>query len=118
MMKNKIINFLKNKFNIAMIVLQFVAVICYLLGGVSYAFSVMFFLLEGAFFIVWGIRILIGVKGSRFADELLIQLPYTQEEIHRKRQRDQKTNKNNKFIGISLIVLGCILIFSLFSMFN
>jgi hypothetical protein len=117
-MKDKIINFFKNKFNIVLIIIQIVALVCYFLGNVSFVFSIMFFLLEGGFFITLGIRILIGVKNSRYSDELLTQLPYSQEEIQMKRKMNQNTNKNNKFVAFSFIVLGCILIFSLFSIFN
>ena len=54
-MKQKIIEFLKDKFNIALIVLQVLAIICYFLNAYLF-FLLLFFALESAFLIVWGVK--------------------------------------------------------------
>lgn len=115
-MKDKIINFFKNKFNITLIILQVIAFVSYFLGGISQFFVVMFFVLEGAFFIVWGIKFLVGIGDSKYSQEIYSQLPFSEDERQRIRKHGMMTNKNNKFIGAFMIVLGVILIFSLFSM--
>jgi len=114
-MKDKILSFLKNKFNIALIIIQGLAIICYFLGCLSVFFSAMLFVLEGVFFVVWGLKILIQIRNSRYTQEIFNQLPYDEAEKARILKQRNSINKNNKFIGISLIVLGAILIFSLFS---
>lgn len=114
-MKDKIFKFLKNKINITLIVLQVLAVISFLLGSFVGFFSSMFFVFEGAFFIVWGIKSLLVIKDSRFKQEIYEQLPYDRLEKERIRKQTQNSERNNKFMGIFLILFGVILIFSLFS---
>jgi len=115
-MKDKIISFFKSKFNIALIVLQILAIVCYFLSRLGDFFSIIFFVLEGAFFVVWGIKILYQLKVQDVSKEVLNQLPYSDEEKERQRKLRESVAKNNRFIAICFIVLGLILVFSLFSL--
>ena len=115
-MKDKLISFLKNKFNIALIILQILAIVSYFLGALAIFFSIMFFVLEGSFFVLWGIKILLDIKNSRYSLEAINQLPYDEAEKIRMIKQRNNINKNNKFIGVVLICLGLVLIFSLFSL--
>lgn len=115
-MKEKILKFLKDKFNIALITLQVVAIICYVLSGVSTVFVGLFVALEGAFFVVMGVKFLRGISDSRYAQEIYEQLPYTEEEKKVLRKKQESANKNNRFVAIILIILGIVLFFSAFSL--
>ena len=115
-MKNRIINFLKNKFNIALIAIQVLALIVFLMRFLSIVFVVLFFMLEGAFFIVWGAKFLYEISHSAGKSETIMQLPYSDEERRRLVMQMQRTNKNNKFVAIMFILLGSMLVLSLFSL--
>ena len=115
-MKNKIINFLKNKFNIALIAIQVVALIVFLIRFLSVVFVVLFFMLEGAFFIVWGVKIFYEISHSGNQQETIMQLPYTDEERRRLMMQTEKANKNNRSVAVMFILLGSILVLSLFSL--
>ena len=116
-MKDIIMKFLKNKFNIALIVIQIVALVCYFLSGLWKFFPILFFMLEGAFFIVWGIKIFVGIRASDTSQEIYNQLPFSEEEKKNISKTNLRTKKNNKMVGIILIILGSILFFSIFSVF-
>lgn len=113
-MQKKVIDFLKNKFNIALIVLQVFAIISYFLMSILF-FMILFFLLESAFFILWGIKILI--KNKHYVSELEInnQLPYTDEQKQQIRKTSESNMKNNKIMSVMLILFGIILFISSFS---
>ena len=116
LMKEKFKRFISNKFNIALIIIQVLAISSYFLNGTHMFFTVMFFLLEGAFFILWGIKMLINISDTRRQYEIYEQLPYEESEKIRMIKASENSNKHNKFMGIGLILLGIVLIFSLFSM--
>lgn len=111
-MKQKIIEFLKNKFNIALIVLQVLAIISYFLGSFSFLFMILFFMLESAFLIVWGVKFIFVNKGAKYQLEIYEQLPYTDAEREAIRKNSENNSKNNKLMAVMLIVLGVVLFFS------
>ena len=113
-MKDKIIIFLKSKFNITLIILQALAVASYLLSSAVGFLSILFFLLESAFFVAWGIGTLIKGK-NKYSQETFNQLPYSEEEKENFRKLNESNKKNSKFMGSMLILLGLIILFSLFS---
>jgi hypothetical protein len=114
-MKNQIINFFKNKLNTTLVLMQVVALIVFLMNSLSVVFVVLFFLLEGAFFIVWGAKIFYEMSHSMNQKETIMQLPYTDEERRRLMIQTERANKNNKYVAIMFILLGSILVLSLFS---
>ena len=65
---------------------------------------------------VLGIKILQNIKKSRDKYEMISQLPYTNAEKAEIIKKIESANKNNKFIGVVLILIGIVLIFSLFSL--
>ena len=118
-MKDKLINFFKNKFNIALIAIQVVAVIFYAMSGLIVFFPILFFASEGAFFIVWGVKLLVEMRDVDYKMEILSQLPLSEQERIDLAKKNQRIQKNNKFIAIILIILGIALCFSIISaLFN
>ena len=113
-MNKKIIDFLKDKFNIALIVIQVLAIISYFLGAYMF-FMILFFMLESAFLVVWGVKYLVVNKDSKYKMEIYDQLPYTNAEREMIRKNSEKTAKNNKMIAVMLILLGAVMLFSGFS---
>ncbi len=111
-MTQKIIEFFKNKFNISLIVLQVLAVISYFLSSRFLLFLILFFVLEGAFFIVWGVKYIIVNKDTKYKLEIYNQLPYTDEQRETIRKNSENNSKNNKLMAVMLILLGIVLFFS------
>ena len=109
-MKNKIIELLKNKFNIALIVLQALAILSYFLQAIGLIFSILFFVCEGAFFIIWGIKYVSASKDKVFKEEMINQMPYSEEQKQALLKNNENSGKNNKFVGVSLILLGIVII--------
>lgn len=115
-MKEKILKFLKDKFNISLIIIQVIAIICYALSGLSMVFVMLFIGLEGVFFVIMGTKFLRGISASNSMQEIYEQLPYTEEERKKLRKKQESANKNNRFVAIILIFLGIVLFFSAFSL--
>ena len=104
-------NFFKNKFNMAILIVQCVAIICYLLGFLWGGMSLLFFACEGVFFVVWGIKCIFLARDNKtyLNDELDVK------QLNKINKKEKWENKNNILIGIGLILLGGMLIFSLVS---
>ena len=115
-MKEFFKKFITNGFNIALIVIQVVALICLGIMGYVHVFVYFFIMLEGSFFIVWGIKILIECKKSLIKTEQYTELPMTTEQINYYRKRDMVSYKNSKFMGIIMCIIGAILLFMIFSL--
>ena len=116
-MKEKILKIFKNKFNITLIILQVLALFCYFMAGLWQGFAVIFFVLEGVFLIVWGIKIFADIKKIDDNHEILGQLPFTEEEKKNILKTDLRVKKNNRLVAIILIILGTVLVFSVFNIF-
>lgn len=111
-MKQKIIKFLKDKFNIALIVIQMLALISYVLGNYFLFFLILFFIHESVFFIVWGIKLIFINKNAKYQNEIYQQLPYTEVQRVAIQKNSEKDRKNNKTMAVMLILLGTVLFFS------
>ncbi len=111
-MKQKIMDFFKNKFNTALIAIQVLAIISYFLGGYSLFFLILFFSLESAFLIVWGVKLIFVNKDAKYRLEIYNQLPYTDAQKEVIRKNSEKDSKNNKLMSVMLILLGVVLFFS------
>ena len=114
-MKDKLIGFIKNKFNIALIAIQLCALVFYALSGLWEFFPILFFVSEGAFFIVWGVKLLVEMRKVTTSQEILSQIPMSEQERLELAKRNVRIEKNNKFIAIILIILGIVLVFSILS---
>lgn len=115
-MKEKILKLLKDKYNIALIVIQVIAIICYALSCVAGVFVILFVSLEGVFFVMLGVKILRSITESNDLQEIYEQLPYTEQEKKMLRKKQESANKNNRFVAILLVILGIVLFFSAFSL--
>ena len=116
-MIDQIKNFLKNKFNLILTIIQATALLLFAFSEVWIMCIIIGLLLEGAFFVVWGIKMLIGNKVIRQKEELLNSLPIGQTESEKMKKRNNIKIKGNKFQGIMLILLGLIIVFVVFGAF-
>ena len=111
-MKRAIIKFFKNKLNLACVIVELIALLFLLIGYIaSPVCVVIFFIMQGVACIMWGIRILKGNGEIAFTQQYYDELPYSVEQKKSMLRNDEKTMKNNKFTGWTVIVLGIILIF-------
>ena len=115
-MKQKVIEFFKNKLNMALIILQTLALISFSLCELFVFFLVMFFVFESAFLIVWGVKFIVANKDARYKLEIYDQLPYTSEQREVIRKNSENNSKNNKMMAVMLILFGIVLFFSGISM--
>jgi len=112
--KEVLLKFLRSKFNIALIVLQVLAVLCYLLSFVADFFVVLFLLLESAFLIAWGIKMILSIRKVTQQIEVFERLSTDARAIELNRKRAKQNKRNYIFVGIALIILGCVLLLYLF----
>ena len=112
--KESLLKFLRNKFNIVLIVLQIVALLSYLLSAVADFFGVIFLLMEGVFLIVWGVRMLFSLRQINQQIEVFERLSTDAKAIELNRKRCKQNKKNYIFMGIALIILGCVLLLYMF----
>lgn len=115
-MKEKFLKFIKDKFNIALIIIQVLAIVCYILSMFGVIFAGLFVALEGAFFVVAGCKVLVSIKDSKYSLDIVRQLPYTEEEKRAIEKKQESANKNNRFVAIIFLILGTVLFFSAFSL--
>ena len=115
-MKQKVIEFLKNKLNMTLIILQTLALISFSLCELFVFFLVMFFGFESAFLIVWGVKYIVANKDAKYKLEIYDQLPYTDEQREVIRKNNENNSKNNKMMAVMLILFGIVLFFSGISM--
>ena len=115
-MKDLLLKFIKNKFNIALIIVQTLALICLALTSIGAIFVYLFVMLEGVFFILWGIK---GLNDSRkifnMADQYA-ELPLTTEQKNYYRKKDLSNAKSTKSRAVMLIILGAIVLCLMFSL--
>jgi len=116
-MKELIKNFFKDGFNIALLVLQSIALIFVFTMSV-FTYAVVFALLfESIFFIVWGSKIFYNNKKYIKSLDNLTQLPYSKAEIDLMKRRAEYQVKGNKTRGIFFIITGIVIFFSIISAF-
>ena len=112
-LKDTIRKFFSNKMNIALIVVQVVAIIMYFISSTVPICGVFFLILEGVFLILFGINFFLGIRKIRRCQETYSQLPYTQEQIEMFVKRDSQKIKSYRFTAYVLIIVGAFLILNL-----
>ncbi|MBE5738160.1 MAG: hypothetical protein E7354_00280 [Clostridiales bacterium] len=111
-MKEFIRKFFKNKFNIALVVLESIALLCLLVGYLGvFACLVLFFVFQGVTCIVWGVKIIKTNSDITFTQQYYDELPYSVEQKKSMLRSDEKNMKSNKVTGWTIIGLGIVLIF-------
>lgn len=114
-MKEYLISFFKDKFNIILSLIQVMALILLAFFHISLVCTILFFVLESAFFVCWGIKIMIHAKRIKNNEEFYSQLPYTEMQVELLKKSAESEIKNSKFRGLMFIFLGVILLFTLLS---
>ena len=113
-MKERIKKLLSDKFNLSLVIIQGLAIICLVLIKISIVFNIGFLLLESAFFILWGIKILVDTGKIKYREEYYSKLPYTPEQLEYLKKKDIMDRKSGKFRGIMLIIFGIALLYMTF----
>ncbi len=117
-MREYLKKFFKSKFNIVIAIVEAIAITLFIIGYfLSPICTYLFFLCQGAVCIMLGIKQLGTNKGITFNQQFYEELPYTESEKRALRKTDSSVIKNNKFLGISLIVIGSILILACLGIF-
>ena len=116
-MKEQIKNFFKDGYNIALVVLQAIALIFVCTSSLSPYFVVFALVFEGAFFIVWGVKVLHGNKLYLKSLDNLTQLPYSKAELDLIKRRAEYQVKGNKTKGVLFVIAGIVIFFSIISAF-
>lgn len=111
-MKDAIKKFFRKKLNIAVVIVEALALI-FLIMGTTFApiCTVVFFILQGVACILWGVRTLRTNSDITFTQQYYDELPYSVEQKKSMLKTDDKNMKNNKFTGWTFIIMGVILIF-------
>ena len=111
-MKREIIKFFRNKLNLACVIVELIALLFLLIGAFDVPVCLLlFFIMQGVACIMWGIRILKSNGEITFTQQYYDELPYAIEYKKSMLKSDEKTMKNNKFTGWTVIIMGVILIF-------
>lgn len=106
--------FFKNKFNIALCIIQAISLICLAFSGISVILNILFLFFESLFFILWGISQLLLVSKIKSRKNEYSLLPYNKEQLEMLSKRDKIEVKNIKFKGVMLIILGVFLVITTF----
>ena len=111
-MRREIIRFFRNKLNVACVIVELIALLFLLIGSLGFPTCILlFFIMQGVACIMWGVRILKGNGDIAFTQQYYDELPYSVEQKKYMLRTDEKTMKNNKFTGWTVIIMGIILIF-------
>ena len=94
-MIEQIKKFLKNKFNLTLLIVQACAILMFAFGSVWAICTIIGLIVEGVFFVLWGIKMIVGNKEIRKKEELLNSLPigHTESEKMQKRNFEIPTGK-------------------------
>ena len=110
-MKKYISEFLKNKYNMALLIVQIIALILFGFGNVWSFCFILAIIAEGIFFIVLGIKSLFDNKKMKHNQEVLSNLPMEESDLSKLNKRNNIKIKANKFQSTIFIFLGLLLIF-------
>ena len=108
--------FISNKLNIALCVIQFVALLFLALVKAWMGFMYFFVISEGTFFLIWGIKTLIESKKILKMLEQYSDLPLTSDQKLYYTKSGMSNYKNARFRGVMMIIIGVViwgLVFSL-----
>ena len=103
--------FFRNKFNIALLIVQCIALAFFLLGnfwGVAFIFAV---LSESVFFILLGIRLFKQNKEILSNQDIMLGLPIAKSEMESLEKSNKKNIRANKLQAILCIFMGIVLFF-------
>lgn len=114
-MKNYIKEFLKQKLNISLFILEVVAIILFCLGRLEALFFSFGMSIQGLFFVVLGIKMIIKNKKIFNDYEIVQTLPYDKKYLDAQKKKTYDLIKNNKFLSIAFWCMGALLIFVGFS---
>ena len=110
-MKNTLIKFFSNKFNLILTIVQSAAVLCFLLNNALTFLLILGIVLEGVFFIVLGVRMFFDNKKIRQKEDLMRSLPMQREDEASMQKNNTRQIKANIWQAVLYIVMGIILIF-------
>jgi hypothetical protein len=113
-MREILYKFFKNKFNIALCIIQAISLICLTFSSISVILNILFLFFESLFFILWGISQLLLVSKIKSRKNEYSLLPYNKDQLEMLSKRDKIEVKNIKFKGVMLIILGVFLVITTF----
>ena len=108
--------FISNVYNIILAIIQVLALLSCALMNVAGVFVYFFILLEAAFFVVWGVKILVEARKILVRADQYADLPLTTEEKLYYRKKDINTYKSTKSRAIMFMILGAVFVLLLFYM--
>ena len=104
-------NFLKSKLNIALVAIQGVALLFMCLSGLIGWMIILALVMEGSFFIVYGVRFFYLNKDLDKQNELYELMPIGEDERKSLASGKKRNKRLNKIKGILYIVFGVVLTF-------
>ena len=110
-MKKIIEKFLKNKFNVVLLIVQVIAILFLILGSMWDFAYILAVILEGVFFVLLGIKMFINNSKIRYKESLMQNLPIQKQEMESIQKSNVRKIKSNKFQAILYILMGILLIF-------
>ena len=103
------------KMNIALLIVQSIALISLLLMSFVGFFIYLFLLFESVFFILWGVDGFILSRMMMGNINLYEDMPMTTDEKKYLRKKEMLNYKNTRYMAVMKIVMGVILFFIMFS---
>lgn len=103
--------FLKNKFNLTLVIVQAIALLFLCFCNLSVVFIMLAIGVEGVFFILYGVKYFINNKELNEKNNLLELLPMEDEEKKQMNIKESKSKKGNVGKALLFIFFGVILIF-------
>jgi uncharacterized membrane protein HdeD (DUF308 family) len=113
--KSIIKQFFARKINIALIIIQVLAIIMFLLSGISIFCYALFFVFEGVFLIILGISLLKRIGTIKKNQDAYSQLPFSPEDVQKMTKNDTAKIRSIRFTGVAVIIVGIYLIFNIIS---
>jgi len=103
--------FFKSKINITLFSIQSLAFLFLCFCSLHGIFVILAIVLEGVFFIVYGVSFFLQNKNVNKETDIYNMMPISDEEKKSLSQRNLKSKKFNKLKGLMFIAFGIILIF-------
>lgn len=103
--------FFKSKFNIVLFSTQVLALLALCFSSLNGIFLIISIVMEGVFFVVYGVNCFLANKKMERDNDLYELLPISEEEKKTMSVREKKSKKGNILKGIMFIVFGIMLVF-------
>ena len=110
-MREKIIEFFSNKFNLILTIVQVIALVLFGFGNVWAICFVLAISSEGVFFVVLGIKTFANNKQIKSRESMMGALPIKKAELEHMQKQNNRTIKLNKLQAVLYIIMGIILVF-------